>query len=223
MEEAFGDVDLEAFLPPWIEAAAEEARSVALGMLRERGRGAVLVGVARVDAALEALLKGALAPPRGSETLFHTDRPLGSFGAKIALAARLGLIDAAVEQSLHNLRRVRNAFAHSISEVRLADPPHRERLRESVALARRNLLWEPMQKIMSDHMASQSDYTEHQEDAGLRDFILLITILVAFLETAARTITPLRPALTMTSEQGITPLQPGVLPDLTAAAARAPG
>ena len=39
--------DLEPFLPDWIEAAAEEARSVALGMLRERGRGAVLVGVAR--------------------------------------------------------------------------------------------------------------------------------------------------------------------------------
>jgi hypothetical protein len=85
MDEAFNDADLEAFLPPWIEAAAEEARSVALGMLRERGRGAVLVGVARVDAALEALLTAALAPPRGSETLFHTDRPLGTFGAKIAL------------------------------------------------------------------------------------------------------------------------------------------
>ena len=78
------------------EAAAEEARSVALGMLRERGRGAVLVGVARVDAALEALLTSALAPPSGRETLFHTDRPLGSFGAKVALAARLGLIDAPV-------------------------------------------------------------------------------------------------------------------------------
>ncbi len=104
MDEAFNDADLEAFLPLWIEAAAEEARSVALGMLRERGRGAVLVGVARVDAALEALLKAALAPPRGSEILFHTDRPLGSFGAKIALAARLSLIDAAVEQSLHTSR-----------------------------------------------------------------------------------------------------------------------
>ncbi len=41
--------------PGWIEAAAEGARTVALGMLRGRGRGAVPVGVARVDAALEAL------------------------------------------------------------------------------------------------------------------------------------------------------------------------
>jgi DNA-binding MltR family transcriptional regulator len=175
----------------WIEAAAEEARSVALGMLRERGRGAVLVGVARVDAALEALLKAALAPPRGSESLFHTDRPLGSFGAKIALAARLGLIDAAVEQSLHNLRRVRNAFAHSTAEVRLADPPYRDRLRESVALARRNLLWEPMQLILNRHMA------ERGRPARRR------TILVAFLETGASTVRPLQPSLTMTLETGI--------------------
>ena len=34
-------------------AAAQAARTIALQMLEERGRGAVLVGVARVDAALE--------------------------------------------------------------------------------------------------------------------------------------------------------------------------
>ena len=204
MDEAFNAADLEAFLPPWIEAAAEEARRVALGMLRERGRGAVLVGVARVDAALEALLKAALAPPRGSETLFHTDRPLGSFGAKIALAARLGLIDAAVEQSLHSLRRVRNAFAHSTSEVRLADPSHRDRLRESVALARRNLLWAPMQLILRKHMAERGEVSQAEDDPGLADFVLLITILVAFLETGSSTVRRLQPSLTMTLETGIT-------------------
>lgn len=107
----------------WIDLVAEEARIVALSMVREKGRGAVLVGAARVDAALEALLKAALAPPQGSETLFPTDRPLGSFGAKIALAARLSLIEPAVEQSLHNLRRVSNAFAHSPLLLSLSDPP----------------------------------------------------------------------------------------------------
>ena len=188
----------------WIEAAAEEARSVALGMLRERGRGAVLVGVARVDAALEAVLKAALAPPRGSETLFYTDRPLGSFGAKIALAARLGLIDSGVEQSLHNLRRVRNAFAHSTSEVRLADPPHCDRLRESVALASRNPLWSPMQLILRKHMAERGEASQTEIDPALADFVLLITILVAFLETGSSTLRPLQPSLTLTLETGIT-------------------
>ncbi len=36
--------DLEPFLPDWIEAAAEETISVDLGMLRERGRGAMALG-----------------------------------------------------------------------------------------------------------------------------------------------------------------------------------
>lgn len=187
------------------EAAAEEARSVALGMLRERGRGAVLVGVARVDAALEALLTSALAPPRGRETLFHTDRPLGSFGAKVALAARLGLIDAPVEQALHSLRHVRNAFAHSTSEVRLADPPYRDRLREGIAQARRNLLWPPMEAILLKHMAARGEASQPEDDPGLADFVLLITILVAFLGTGARTVRHLTPSLTMSFERGITP------------------
>lgn len=107
---------------------AESARTIALQMLSERGRGAVLVGAARVDAALEVLLKAALVPPSGRETLFLTDRPLGSFGARIALAQRLGLIDHHVERALHTLRRVRNAFAHSTAVASLARPAIRSPL-----------------------------------------------------------------------------------------------
>jgi hypothetical protein len=181
-------------LPDWIFAAAEEARTVALGMLHEKGRGAVLVGVARVDAALETLLKASLTPPRSRETLFHAERPLGSFGAKVALAARLGLIDAAVEQSLHSLRRIRNAFAHSTTVVRLADPPFRDRLEESCRQARQNSLWQPMQTILDNHIATEGDCS-NQDDPGLQDYILLITILVAFLETAAQVIAPIQPTV----------------------------
>lgn len=61
----------------WIDLVAEEARIVALSMVREKGRGAVLVGAARVDAALEALLKSALGPPQGSETPFSHGSPPG--------------------------------------------------------------------------------------------------------------------------------------------------
>jgi hypothetical protein len=203
MDEAASNSAFEPFLPDWIDAAAEEARSVALGMLRERGRGAVLVGVARLDTALDVLLKAALAPPRGSETLLHADRPLGSLGAKIALAARLGLIDPAVEQSLHQLRRLRNGFAHSTTPVRLADPPYCDRLRESVGQARQNPLWQPMQMILEQHMAEQTGCPDAEHDPGLQSFVLLITILVAFLETAARLLSPIRPSLSLTFEQGI--------------------
>jgi hypothetical protein len=66
-------------------AASQAARTIALQMFEERGRGAVLVGVARVNAALERLLQAVLiVSPNRNDGLFQADRPLGSFGAKTA-------------------------------------------------------------------------------------------------------------------------------------------
>jgi hypothetical protein len=60
--------------------------------------------------------------------LFLTERPLGSIGAKVTLASRLGLIDSTVEQALNALRKLRNAFAHSAESASLSDPAHSSRL-----------------------------------------------------------------------------------------------
>jgi hypothetical protein len=163
-------------------------------MLEERGRGAVLVGVARVDAALESLLQAVLLPaPGATDTFFQPDRPLGSFGARITLAARLGLIEPAVEQALKTLRRVRNAFAHSATTASLHDPSHADRLAQAYAAARVNALWEPLERILQEQSAGESTPLDH----ALRDYILLITILVAFLEAAAQQLRPLQPAVVM--------------------------
>ena len=177
---------------------AESARSIALQMLEERGRGAVLVGVARVDAALEVLLKAALAPPSGSETLFLTDRPLGSFGARIALAQRLGLIDHQVERALHTLRRVRNAFAHSTAVASLGEASYQQPLGDCYLHARENPLWEPLERILDEQLQRNPSAGERREpDYFLRDYILMITILVAFLEAAAQQLRPIRPQVVM--------------------------
>ncbi len=59
------------------ESAAAAARRIVLQMLQVRGRGAVLVGLARVDAALESLLQAVLLPaPGATDTFFQPDRPL---------------------------------------------------------------------------------------------------------------------------------------------------
>ena len=177
---------------------AESARSIALQMLGERGRGAVLVGVARVDAALEVLLKAALAPPSGSETLFLTDRPLGSFGARIALAQRLGLIDHQVERALHTLRRVRNAFAHSTAVASLGEASYQQPLGDCYRQAHENPLWEPLERILDEQLQRNPSAGERREpDYFLRDYILMITILVAFLEGAAQQLRPMRPQVVM--------------------------
>jgi len=180
-------------LPDWIDGVAENAHAIALSMLQEKGRGAVLVGAARVDTALEALLKAALAPPSSRETLFQNDRPLGSFGARFALAQRLGLIDPALERALHTLRKVRNAFAHSTAIATLSDPSHQQRLAESYRQAQANPLWQPLERVLD----TQSPSAHGPLDATLRDYILLITILVAFLEATAQLLRPFQAPVVM--------------------------
>ena len=163
-------------------------------MLEERGRGAVLVGVARVDAALEHVLQALMAPaPSRGDGLFLPDRPLGSLGAKVALARRLRLIDAPVERALSTLRKLRNAFAHSAESASLADPAHSSRLAEVVAEARNNPLWVPLETVLAAQPAS----AHGPLDPALRDYILLITILVAFLETTAQQLRPYQPPVAM--------------------------
>lgn len=46
-------------LPEWIDVVADEAHAIALSILQEKSRGAVLVGAARVDTALRGQIIGA--------------------------------------------------------------------------------------------------------------------------------------------------------------------
>jgi hypothetical protein len=180
--------------------AAQAARTIALQMLEERGRGAVLVGVARVDAALESMLQAVMAPgPSKGDGLFQPERPLGSLGAKVALAHRLGLIDDAVERALGVLRRLRNAFAHSAESASLTDNTHRMRLEGVYAEARLNPLWRPLETVL----AAQPPSSHGPLDTALQNYILLITILVAFLEATAKQLKPIQPPVVM-SFSGIT-------------------
>ena len=184
----------ELSLPAPEAAAGTAARTIALQMLEERGRGAVLVGVASVDAALEHLLQAVMTPaPSKGDGLFLPDRPLDSIGAKVALASRLGLIDASVERALNVLRKLRNAFAHSAESASLADPAHSSWLAEVYAEARVNPLWGPLETVM----AAQPQSTHGPLDPVLHDYILLITILMAFLEASAQQLKPMKPPVVM--------------------------
>jgi hypothetical protein len=118
---------------------------------------------------------------------------LGSFGARISLAHRLGLIETPVERALHTLRRVRNRFAHSTTTAKLTDPSHAERLQQAYAAARSNSLWLPLEQILQERVGTDGSPL----DPALRDYILLITILVAFLEAAAQQLSPQPPAVVM--------------------------
>ncbi|MFT5339989.1 MAG: hypothetical protein ACI9IO_001741 [Cyanobium sp.] len=192
---------------PSTVAVAQAAQQIALQMLEERGRGAVLVGVARVDAALEHLLQAVMTPATAKgDGLFMPDRPLGSIGAKVVLASRLGLIDTGVERALNALRKLRNAFAHSAESASLADPVHSSRLTEVYELARANPLWAPLETVL----AAQPPTDRGPLDQALRDYILLITILVAFLEATAQQLKPIQSPVVM-GLGGISPASRSVL------------
>ena len=109
----------------------------------------------------------------------------------MALARRLGLIDAPVDRALSALCRLRNAFAHSAESA--YDPSNTDRLAEVVAHARSNTLWAPLDTVLQ----AQPPSLQGPLDPALRNYILLITILVPFLETAAQQLTPFRPPVVM--------------------------
>ena len=112
--------------------------------------------------------------------MFLPDRPLGSLDAKVALAFAV-------------LRKLRNAFAHSAGSASLADPVHSSRLAEVYVLARTNPLWGPLETVL----AAQPPSAHGSIEPALRDYILLVTILVAFLEAMAQQLQPIQPPLVM--------------------------
>ena len=109
------------------------------------------------------------------------------------LASCLGLIDAGVEKALNALRKLRNSFAHSAESASLADPVHRSRLAEVYELARANPLWAPLETVL----AAQPPTAHGPLEQALCDYILLITILVAFLEAAAQQLKLIQPPVVM--------------------------
>lgn len=176
-------------LDPRTLAAAEQARNVAVQMMSERGRGLVLVGAARLDLALEHLLKAVMAPSaEPDDKLFTPDRSLGSFGAKISLAARLGLIAPAIEQALHAIRAIRNDFAHSAGDPSLEEPRHQKRLQRIYPEAEPSPLWQALGPLLQ----RQGTLT-----AAEQSFILLVTILVASIEACALLQKPFAPQATV--------------------------
>lgn len=168
------------------EAAANEAKPIATQPIKEGGRGAVLLAAARLDLALEKLLKATMLPNSGGDdNLFDSDRPLGTFSAKIALAYRLGLIDKAVEHSLQMIRRVRNDFAHSFEDASLSDHSRRNRLSKPYQEARKGPMWSRLEQVLAETNASHE----------LRDFICLVVTLVSFAEAASHMQQPHEPAV----------------------------
>jgi len=112
-------------------------------LARESERAAVILAAARIDVDLEALLKHVLHPhPSGVDSLFDTDRGLGTFSSKIAVAYRLGLISPDFEHALQMLRKIRNDFAHDLQDQTLGNSRQKSRLNELVRWAHQSDIYQ---------------------------------------------------------------------------------
>src|ERR1700727_2523834 len=105
----------------WLRIGSEIGSLIG-GLVLEGERALVVVGAARLDVALEELLKKVLRHhPGGSDNLFDPDRPLGTFSSKISLCYRMGLLDHDFERALNLVRKIRNDFAHSLGSPSLSE------------------------------------------------------------------------------------------------------
>lgn len=86
--------------------------------------GAVLVIASQLEESLEKAIAYQL--PNLSKTLrarlFSGYGPLASFSAKIDMAYAMAEINSATHRDLHTVRKIRNAFAHSRTEITFRSP-----------------------------------------------------------------------------------------------------
>lgn len=85
---------------------------------RESDRGAALMAAAYLESELSILLGAFLVDDtRAQKALLSESGPLAAFSARIELAYLLGLVSPVGRRDLHLIRKIRNDFAHSPTNV----------------------------------------------------------------------------------------------------------
>src|SRR5437762_3580943 len=83
---------------------------------KQGDRGTALIAAAWLDDSLELRIRAAFRPNKGTaDELF--DGPLATFAARIKFAYLMGLIEPFARSDLDRIRRIRNEFAHSRTEL----------------------------------------------------------------------------------------------------------
>jgi hypothetical protein len=125
-------------------------------LVRETERATVILAAARVDVDLEVLLKRVLHPhPGGADSLFDSDRALGTLSAKIDIAYRLGILSRDFEHALQMLRKIRNDFAHTLEHESLSSSRQKPRLNALIKWAEASKLYESPLAILKGEARTQ--------------------------------------------------------------------
>lgn len=107
-----------------------EFNRMLLGLEGRSPRDVAILGAAFLDAALERSIDALVMDRSGSPApeLFAQNSPLSTLSSKVVAARSLGLISTQAEVEMDQFRKVRNAFAHSLSDLDLADSPIRDHI-----------------------------------------------------------------------------------------------
>jgi hypothetical protein len=148
---------------------------------KESDHACVILSVAMLDRALETILKARLVPTSSAEDelLEGAYSPISTFSARIDLAHRMGLISSQLCRDLHILRKIRNDFAHNITDCTFKNTSVRSRITE---LSRSSAIGEKLPKIRGKF------------PSGCRgDFQITISWMIWYLWYLARSITAIEP------------------------------
>ena len=104
-----------------------EANLLFESLQKESDRGDALVNAAFFDTTLERLLRarfcyGDAKRAKLIEPLFDAFGPLSTFSAKIRISYAIDLLHESMANDLDLVRRIRNAFAHSLEPKTFQDP-----------------------------------------------------------------------------------------------------
>jgi hypothetical protein len=92
---------------------------------KQTDRGAAIIAAAAIDDVLERLIIARfveLSSNRKDALFGPSNGPLSGLSSKIELGFALGLFNEERRQSLHLIRKVRNAFAHKMDPISFEDP-----------------------------------------------------------------------------------------------------
>ena len=163
---------------PWY-LPDQSQKSIVDELERQTDRGAGIIGAAFIERLLLQALKSRMRlntsdDKKAAKNLFDRMRPLSTFSPKIDLGLVLGLYRSEVWRDLHNIRDIRNEFAHDIEPRDF----NFQEIRDACAK-----FWLPHHLFIVDTLMGTLAYPS---DARGR-YILTIRLLIGVLHRAAIT------------------------------------
>lgn len=143
---------------------------------------AAIISSSLLESTLERVIIGHLrdSSPRLLGQLFENRGPLSDFNGKILCAVAFGVISPAAGEHFQAIRHIRNAFAHSRTQISFETPQVRKEIDEFGMLKAMQAVSDKFEKD------SGSEAPDMRKLPGKAAFLLIITILLIMLDDQHR-------------------------------------